>query len=417
MGLLKVSLKSLKTDFSRSLFYFLAFLLTTIFIFSFFNLAFNPSAGIELGAGDNTLTTPIATLVILVAMLCVFLANDFYVSHKAKEVSIILLSGASVYQAGIFLFIQSFIIMIFAIPLGFIIGYALIPFVNMIFASAFVYQGDLFYLSKETIIATTIILLFEVGWCTLLNMGYCYRSSINKMLSTGTKIEWYGFKKRNIKEVLYILLYCLPFGLFIVSEDVMSFAFVAMIGAIGVYGIIKKVIPNYLIKQQKTSSLENANQLIIYGFLHYDLQKVFMLALMIMISSIILMAMIIYNINTPIVSMISLVSYGSVMILMALTIVFKIAMELHTRKKPFQNLRYLGFFKKDLKSIMNKEMIYFYGILLIVPLAYQVCILCKLLYLHKMTIFLASMIIIIQIVPIVLSALICVILYHKVLPN
>ena len=41
MGIFKLSLISLKKDMSKSIFYFLTFLLTTIFIFSFFNLTFN----------------------------------------------------------------------------------------------------------------------------------------------------------------------------------------------------------------------------------------------------------------------------------------------------------------------------------------------------------------------------------------
>ena len=86
MGIFKLSLISLKKDMSKSIFYFLTFLLTTIFIFSFFNLTFNPYSGIHLGKDDTTFVTPIAVFVIVIAMLCVFLANNFYVSNKGKEI-------------------------------------------------------------------------------------------------------------------------------------------------------------------------------------------------------------------------------------------------------------------------------------------------------------------------------------------
>lgn len=417
MGLIKLSLKSLKTDFSRSLFYFMAFVLTTIFIFSFFNLTFNPLSGIELGAGDKTFVTPIAVLVILVAMLCVFLANDFYVSSKSKDISITLMSGASVYQTGMYLFIQSFVIMLFAIPLGFFLGYLCIPIVNSLFASMFIYQGDIFYLSSKTLVATTVILLFEVGWCTLLNMGYCYRSTITNLMSSTVKIEWYGRKKKEVRDIFYIALYIIPFILFIINDDVMGFALIALIGCVGVYGMMKKVIPDYLTKQQNSSSLENPKQLLVYGFLKHNLQKVFMLSLMIMISSILLMAMIIYNIKTPIVSMIALLSYGSVMILMSLTILFKIGMELQNRKKNVQNIFYLGFVIEDIKKVMNREMLYFYGVLASIPLAYQLCIMLKLLWLQTISMNLAIMIVALQIIPLLISGIICTILYHKLLPK
>lgn len=62
MGIFKLSLISLKKDMSKSIFYFLTFLLTTIFIFSFFNLTFNPYSGIHLGKDDTTFVTPIGSL-------------------------------------------------------------------------------------------------------------------------------------------------------------------------------------------------------------------------------------------------------------------------------------------------------------------------------------------------------------------
>ena len=102
MGIIKLAFVSLKKDMSKSIFYFLTFLLTTIFIFSFFNLTFNPYSGIHLGKDDTTFVTPIAVFVIVIAMLCVFLANNFYVSNKGKEISIILMSGASIYQLGFY---------------------------------------------------------------------------------------------------------------------------------------------------------------------------------------------------------------------------------------------------------------------------------------------------------------------------
>ena len=170
MRILKMSLKSLKTDFLKSLFYFLAFTLTTIFIFSFFNIAFHPESGIHLGGTDTTLVTPVAVLVIVVAMMCVFLANDFYVSNKSLDISIMLMSGASVYKTGLYLFFQSLIIMAFAIPLGLLLSYLLLPVLNMVFQNLFSNQQATFLITKEAMITTAVILGFEVGWCTLLNM-------------------------------------------------------------------------------------------------------------------------------------------------------------------------------------------------------------------------------------------------------
>ena len=189
MGIIKLAFVSLKKDMSKSIFYFLTFLLTTIFIFSFFNLTFNPYSGIHLGKDDTTFVTPVAVFVIVIAMLCVFLANNFYVSNKGKEISIILMSGASIYQLGFYLFLQVFTIMLCAIPLGLVLGYLLIPTINSLFMMTFKYSGQLFYLSSQTFPATFMILAFEVMWCSMLNLGYCVRSTINSMIHDKNKID------------------------------------------------------------------------------------------------------------------------------------------------------------------------------------------------------------------------------------
>lgn len=83
--------------------------------------------------------------------------------------------------------------------------------------------------------------------------------------------------------------------------------------------------------------------------------------------------------------MVALMSYVSVMILMSLTIVFKIGMELSKRKGNFENLCRLGFSLEQLKRIIKKEMICFYGVILLLPLSYQIIILCNLLLRAKIT--------------------------------
>lgn len=445
MGLIKLSLVSLKKDLSKSIFYFLTFLLTTIFIFSFFNLAFNPSANIHLGKDDATFVTPIAVFVIGVAMICVFLANNFYVSHKGKEISIILMSGASVYQLGIYLFFQVFMIMVLAIPLGCALGYMLIPVINSIFALTFVYQGSLFYLSRETIVATGTILAFEVFWCSLLNLGYCVRSTIASMIHEENKIKlsslkigdkWNHLDRNQILDLaevvkenepvqknssfsnkVFIVFYIAPIFIFIFLKDSMSFLIFSLIGIIGIFGLIKRVLPDIITNRQRQESLGNPVHLISLGFLHSDIQKVFGLLIMILLSSILLTCVTVYTLNQPLVSMVSLMSYVAVMVLMSLTIVFKIGMELNKRKSNFMNLCYLGYSITQLKQIVKLEMRLFYGLILILPLIYQIIILINLLLQKQITIYLTIIIMTIQIIPILCSYWISVQLYKGILPK
>ena len=115
--------------------------------------------------------------------------------------------------------------------------------------------------------------------------------------------------------------------------------------------------------------------------------------------------------------MVALMSYISVMILMSLTIVFKIGMELYKRKSNFDHLCRLGFSIQQLKKIIHKEMICFYGVILFIPLSYQLIILCNLLLRHQITILLFFIILFIQIIPLIISYFLSVRLYSSIIPQ
>ena len=95
----------------------------------------------------------------------------------------------------------------------------------------------------------------------------------------------------------------------------------------------------------------------------------------------------------------------------------KIGMELSKRKGNFENLCRLGFSLEQLKRIIKKEMICFYGVILLLPLSYQIIILCNLLLRAKITFYLFLIILIIQIVPLFISYLLSIKLYKGILPT
>ncbi|MFV0393574.1 MAG: FtsX-like permease family protein [Coprobacillaceae bacterium] len=398
------------------MFYCLTFILTTIFIFTFFSIIFHPETNINLGKDDSTLVTVIATVVMIVAMMCVFLANNFYINNKKKDISVMLMSGASVYQIGIYLFVQSMLLIIIAIPIGMIIGYLLMPVLSNLFNDLFI-SGSNLYITSDALVATASILFFEVIWCTYLNVGYCYRTSVQKLQQNKIDLEIHGIKMKKRSQFFWIILYIIPFILFIINNDTLGYALFACVGIVGVYGLIKHVIPNYINIVERDKALENDKMFIALGFVRYNLQKIFILVLILLISSILLMVFVIHHLAMPLISMLTVVSYASVMILMSITIISKIGMDLQHRKRNYQHLSYLGYTKKSLKSIMQMEMLLFYGILLCIPLLYEIVIVGKLVLNQQITLFLGGSMLLIQILPIIISYIISVLMYHKVLPK
>lgn len=53
-----------------------------------------------------------------------------------------------------------------------------------------------------------MILAFEVMWCSMLNLGYCVRSTINSMIHDKNKIDLSGLKGPQIaiKFLLFFIL-------------------------------------------------------------------------------------------------------------------------------------------------------------------------------------------------------------------
>lgn len=411
MRIFQLAIRSLKMSKQQTLFYLCSYILTTFFIFSFFSLAFNPATGIHLGAKDTTFTTSIAVLVIAVAMFCVFLANDFYISHKNKELSVMLMSGASVYRLSYFLFIQSFIIMCIAIPVGLILGYLSIPFVNMLFQNVFAKESSVYVLSQQTIIATFVILICEVVWCTILNVGYCYRNSVHSVLHEKTQIEGIHLLPKKLSSgKFYPILYLGPLAGILLTDDYGLYLMFSVVAIAGIPGLIKTTIPHLLTYFMHHG---HCDDFIAFSFVKEDLKNISFLINLMTISSLLLMSIVFFHLDSPLISMVTLVSYAGVQILLSMTLMFKFGMSLTYRNYNYQKLNQLGFIKTLLKRIMKKELFTFFMFILGIPFLYQCSMLFKLLITKHIQLSLMILLLTLEIIPIMIVFILCYQLYQK----
>ncbi|MEG0368311.1 MAG: hypothetical protein RR585_15825, partial [Coprobacillus sp.] len=130
-------------------------------------------------------------------------------------------------------------------------------------------------------------------------------------------------------------------------------------------------------------------------------------------SSLLLMTLIFFHLDAPLVSMVALVSYGGVHIMLCMTLFFKLGMAFMNRTYRFHQLRCLGFVEEDLKKIVKLEMFTFFGIVLWIPLIYQVTMLGKLLYTQSIQISLSFMIIGLEVLPLCIAFLLSYGIYRK----
>ena len=105
--MLKSALRSIKDDFSRALFYWLTFVLTSMFMFLFFNLTYSDMVGVTFINSRNDIATFTSVLVISICMIVIFFANDFYVKKKSKELAVQLVCGGTYLQIALYLLFQT----------------------------------------------------------------------------------------------------------------------------------------------------------------------------------------------------------------------------------------------------------------------------------------------------------------------
>lgn len=384
------ALRSLKNDFSKAFFYCLTFILTTTFIFLFFNIAMGSEANVHFIHSANDSATNVTVIIIAICMIIIFFANDFFVKNKAKELAVRLISGATYFQLASFLLIQTFLLLIIAIPIGIFLGLCLIPIINVLMSS-FLGAKFVFTLNPSAIFMTTLILVAVVFWTTYLNMAFAYRHTavtllnerdikislkenfMNQMgMDSSNKI---GKTIASFKTILFLGLWIMPIFMFYLQIE--TSVIWAIVGLIGLNGVISYILePLFTILIQKTKS-ENINAIVYLGFLRNDINILRLNICLFLACAILLISMLVSIHNSPIETALILLSYTVMNLLQSLAILFKFSTELSTRKRYFRTLEQLGYLRGDLSKIIWKEVTIFYLIILVVALLYVGNLLCS----------------------------------------
>lgn len=394
--------QSIKDDFQRSLFYWLTFVLTTIFMFVFFQIACSPSIGMTFIDSHNSIVTTLSVFVIFICLLSVFFANDFYVKKKSKELAIQLVCGATFRQLTVFLLSQTVILFCLAIPIAFLLSYLLLSLLPLTIT-----------FSQEGMNVTLSMMAFEVFWCTILNLGYAYRSSI-VMLIQGDRASLkqplslpFHFSKQ-MKKGLILVMFVGPIVLlYIYGKETSSTILFSMIGMIGLYQFLGQIIiPD--MDQWIQQKLDSYLSLVYLGFLRRDIifmknHIVFQIA-----SDVLMIGLFVMGIDNILYMILIYVSFLATHCLLSLTILFRFSTEMIEREKLIVTLKRIGYENDALKKILRKEIILLYGMILLLGLFYLFNILLSL-YLHGLMDF---MILVVMILTFMIPLMLCAIVNH-----
>ena len=105
------------------------------------------------------------------------------------------------------------------------------------------------------------------------------------------------------------------------------------------------------------------------------------------------------------------IGYIVVVVLLVVSIIYKLSMEALTRKTLFVNLWKIGYTRKELRKIVRQEVISYYFVLILIPLVYIMFISGRFIYYGDMSLQFAYIYILSYIIPIIVSGFITYVQY------
>lgn len=427
------AMKSLKNDFSRSFFYWLTFMLTTMFTFLFFCIATSSEIGLSFFGASTGTVLNVTLFSVAVCVIEVFFANDFFVKTKSKALAIQLICGAKFVQLAEYLLAQTFILLALAIPAGVILSVVLLPIVNMILSS---FLGASFSagITAGAAGGTLFVVIMLVFWTTYLNLAYAYRNNAQTLLneqgeknksqqsflstikldvsiggSKGAHIA--GFLQKFFWVLLSLFFYIGPLVfIFRNPENIFIFSVANMFGFLLCIKHIINPLLHYLLNEGR---VDKPKSVAVLGFLRTDIKIMKVNIILVVLSSVILLSTFVTSNDGAMTLMLILLSYVIINILLSLAVMFKFATDILGRKKYFITMGQLGYTKGALKSIVFEETTLFYIFLMAAVMIPVGAIFIKLVGDGSMMVSMAVFLGLCFVIPMVLCYLVTIVYYMK----
>ena len=357
--ILRDAMRSLRDGFSRSFFYWLTLFLTTLFIYLFFHIMMSdPETASLLTSKSDVIATAVTVAVIVICMIAILFANDFFVKQKAKELAVRLVCGATAFQLAVYLLLQTLVLLVIAIPLGIFTGNALMPVLSRIISSL---MGTSFEMSvtPDANLMSFSIIGFSVFWILMLNLSFALRTGAGLMLNNSIMTQSAQapvLRLRNVpdavKNVILTAVWFVPLILFYTQGNGM-FIF-ASISIYALYQLIPAVIVPW-IRKINSGAMNNANAQVYRGFVRYDMQLLRMNMILLIVSDVLLASALIIKQSQPVEVTLYLLSFFVMNVLLTLAIVFKYVTAAVGRVRYYEALTQIGYTEKECASILRSE--------------------------------------------------------------
>ncbi len=370
--MLKQSIQSLRKDLDRAVCYWMVFMLSSMFMYLFFHVALSKTIGVTYLYGKNDLPTFLTTFDVLVCILVIFLANDFYVKKKSNELAVILMCGGTYMQLTRFLIFQTGILMLLSIPVGVGAGRMCFPLLRFVFR--YMTGGELSFASgSQPVVMSACIIGFEVFWCTFVNLGYSYRNSIYSLLHGEEKIRMrfpglFAVKGgRYVYPALYLGCAAL---LYVCGREPRQMTMLGVVGLMGLCGTIDKVVLPWLEKEGREKWMNQGEKLVYMGLFREDLKMAKLYIILFIATADILCLLTAGMVEKGAEFALCLLSFSTMIPLLCLSLMFRFASESAGRKHQFITLVKIGYTREQIRTIVGRELLWLYGFIMAASLIY-----------------------------------------------
>ena len=230
----------------------------------------------------------------------------------------------------------------------------------------------------------------------VLTAGFLHKNDIQTLLSQEKEMK----VKRNTKKsvsITFIAIYILGIVMmFMNPHEATAYIVPTLVGLGGAVGMIRYVLPDVVRNLKRGVFLTKRYVLISISNLNY-LMTVAVTGMLAILAA---------NIHSPREFTTGVIGYVVVIVLLVVSIIYKLSMEAMTRRKLFLNLWKIGYTRKELRKIVGQEVISYYLILIFIPLVYIAFISGRFIYYGDMTYSFAFLYALSYIIPIIISGFI-----------
>ncbi len=371
MGVYKLTINLLKSDLKQCIFYCLSIAFSVGIIFNAFNIVTNESF-VALGKNEAEVSSTIIFSIISIVILFTFFANSYFIMSKSKEIATSILSGANYYKISALLFFQNFIIIGLGSILGYILGIIISPLFLYIMFRGLGISGSILDLSTEGIWGTFAVIMVQFFCVSYGDFMYVSSKEITELMKENRQV--YKPDDRIVKtpKIVYLIIYLIPIVTIFINPkklDPSALIFINIVLSIyGTQGVIRYFLPDTILKLKKNKYINDKVKLISFSNLHYSLRKLDFLVVILSVSTITLIALSGLYSHSSSIKIVSICSYITIIILMAITILYKLMIEVSNRRYAFKQLRLIGYTISQIKKVIFHEVKIFYYMVIGIPL-------------------------------------------------